>query len=128
MPDAPAGRITAFAAVFAVENVPASLAFYRDRLGFTARFTLGDPPSYAIIERGPIELHLMPPGDKDRQGGQPAGQSSIYAYSTGLDRLHAALLAQGCPIEVPPQDFPYGMREFSVRDPDGNRVTFGQEI
>ena len=34
----------------------------------------------------------------------------------------------GCPIEVVPEDFSYGMREMSVRDPDGNRVTFGEEI
>ena len=44
------------------------------------------------------------------------------------DALHAALVATGCPIEIAPQDFSYGMREMSVRDPDGNRVTFGEEI
>jgi hypothetical protein len=25
-------------------------------------------------------------------------------------------------------DFDYGMREMSLRDPDGNRITFGQEV
>jgi hypothetical protein len=29
-------------------------------------------------------------------------------------------------FEAPPGDFFYGMREMSVRDPDGNRLTFGQ--
>jgi hypothetical protein len=29
---------------------------------------------------------------------------------------------------VPPTDFSYGMREMSVRDPDGNRITFGQQV
>lgn len=121
MPDLP-GRLTSFAAIFAVADVPASLAFYERHLGFAARFTLGTPATYAIIERDSVELHLMPAG----QGGQPAGQASLYAYTEGLDSLHRALLARACPIEVPPQDFPYGMREFSVRDPDGNRLTFGQ--
>ena len=41
--------------------------------------------------------------------------------------VHGELQALGCPIEVPPTDFFYGMREMSVRDPDGNRITFGQE-
>jgi len=29
-------------------------------------------------------------------------------------------------FKAAPADFFYGMREMSVRDPDGNRLTFGQ--
>jgi uncharacterized glyoxalase superfamily protein PhnB len=56
------------------------------------------------------------------------GRSSIYVFAADMDRLHAELQAMGCPIELPPTDFFYGMREMSVRDPDGNRITFGQEV
>jgi uncharacterized glyoxalase superfamily protein PhnB len=48
-------------------------------------------------------------------------------FVTDVDRLHIELQDLGCPIEVPPTDFSYGMRETSVRDPDGNRITFGQQ-
>jgi uncharacterized glyoxalase superfamily protein PhnB len=118
------GRLTGFSAVFTVRDVAASLAFYVDRLGFAAQFAMGDPPTYAIIERETVSLHLMP-ASQDPAG---IGRSSIYVYVDDADALHAGLVAMGCPIEIAPEDFFYGMRETSVRDPDGNRITFGAEV
>ena len=120
---APSVRLDAFAAVFTVGDVAASLGFYLGRLGFRERFRLGDPPSYAIVERDVASLHLMPASEAP----ETRGRSSIYVFVAEVDRLHAELQALGCPIEAPPTDFFYGMREMSVRDPDGNRITFGQE-
>jgi uncharacterized glyoxalase superfamily protein PhnB len=117
-------RLDGFSAVFTVADVATALAFYRDRLGFAVQFAMGDPPSYAIVERDRVSLHLMPAAQEARA----LGLSSIYVYTRAVDALHAALVGSGCPIEVPPEDFSYGMREMSVRDPDGNRITFGQEI
>ena len=116
-------RLKAFAAVFTVADVAASLGFYLARLGFREHFRLGDPPSYAIIERDAVSLHLMPASEAP----ESCGRSSIYVFVTAVDQLHTELHALGCPIEVPPADFFYGMREMSVRDLDGNRITFGQE-
>lgn len=118
------GRLTGFSAVFTVRDVAASLAFYVDRLGFAAQFAMGDPSTYAIIERETVSLHLMP-ASQDPAG---LGRSSIYVYVDDVDALHAGLVAMGCPIEIAPEDFFYGMRETSVRDPDGNRITFGAEV
>ncbi len=117
-------RLQAFAAVFTVADVGTALDFYRDRLGFAEQFRLGEPAEYAIVERDCVSLHLMPA----RRAVAARGQSSIYVFAAAVDALHAELLGRGCPIEIPPRDYDYGMREFSVRDPDGNRVTFGQSV
>lgn len=117
-------KLIAFASVFTVADVARSLRFYIDKLGFTVDFQMGDPPTYAIVERDAVSLHLMP-ASQDPRG---LGTSSIYVFAAGVDALHAQLVERGCPVEVAPQDFSYGMREMSVRDPDGNRVTFGEEI
>jgi uncharacterized glyoxalase superfamily protein PhnB len=85
---------------------------------------MGEPPTYAIVERESVSLHLMP-ASQDPAG---LGRSSIYVYVDDADALHAGLVAMGCPIEIAPEDFFYGMRETSVRDPDGNRITFGAEV
>ena len=124
MADAAPIKFTAFASVFTVADVGRSLAFYLDRLGFIEEFKLGDPPTYAIIERDMVQLHLMPASDSP----ETRGLSSIYVFAVGVDALHAQLAARGCPIESAPQDYFYGMREMSVRDPDGNRLTFGEEV
>lgn len=116
-------RLRGFSAVFTVRDVGVSLAFYRERLGFAVQFQMGEPPSYAIIESGPVSLHLMPAS----QAAAALGLSSIYVYVRHVDGLHRDYVARGCAIEVPPEDFFYGMREMSLRDPDGNRITFGEE-
>ena len=123
MSTAPA-RLQAFAAVFTVAEVGPSFRFYLERLGFAVHFQVGDPPRYAIIERGAVSLHLMP-ASQDARG---LGRSSVYVFAAGVDALHDELESRGCPIEVASTDFPYGMREMSIRDPDGNRLTFGEEI
>jgi catechol 2,3-dioxygenase-like lactoylglutathione lyase family enzyme len=118
-------KLVAFAAVFTVADVGASLAFYVDRLGFLVHFQMGDPIDYAIVERDAVSIHLMPPR---QHGAASVGRSSIYAFTVDVDALHDELRSNGCGIEIPPTDFFYGMREMSVRDPDGNRITFGQEV
>ena len=119
---ASAVKLNAFAAVFTVRDVGASLGFFLGRLGFREHFRLGDPPSYAIVERDAVSIHLMPASEAP----ESRGRSSIYVFVADVDRLHGELQALGCPIEAPPADFFYGMREMSVRDSDGNRITFGQ--
>jgi catechol 2,3-dioxygenase-like lactoylglutathione lyase family enzyme len=119
------GSVTlgAFSAVFTVNDIARSLRFFVDRLGFKEQFRMGDPLSYAIVERDAVSVQLMP-AVRNPEG---LGRSIIYVFADGVDRLHEELRASGCEIEIPPTDFPYGMREMSVRDPDGNRITFGQE-
>ncbi|MCZ8315146.1 VOC family protein [Phreatobacter sp.] len=119
-----AAQLKGFSAVFTVRDVAASLAFYRDRLGFRLEFGMGEPPTYAIIERETVSLHLMPAS----QSPDGLGTSSIYVYVDDVDGLHAGLVAMACPISFGPEDLSYGMREIAVRDPDGNRITFGAPL
>ena len=119
------GRLRGFSSVFTVKDVGQSLSFYVDKLGFVIQFKMGEPPNYAIIEcEETVSLHLMP----ESQDASALGLSSIYVYAVDVDVLHAEFVAKGCPIEMEPEDLVYGMREMSVRDPDGNRITFGQDI
>ncbi len=76
------------------------------------------------VERGALVLNLRP----ERRAPAALGQAHLHVMVTEVDALHAELVGRGCPIEVPPTDFWYGLREFSLRDPDGNRLTFAEEI
>jgi uncharacterized glyoxalase superfamily protein PhnB len=46
-------------------------------------------------------------------------------FSDEVDTYCAAAKARGAEIALEPTDEPYGMRDFVVRDPDGNVLTFG---
>ena len=50
-----------------------------------------------------------------------------YFHCDDVDALAAELAARGHPVEGP-RDAVYGMREVTLRDPDGNLLCFGQEI
>jgi GNAT superfamily N-acetyltransferase len=45
---------------------------------------------------------------------------------TGIDVLYERHRANGIPILSPPEDKPWGLREYTVRDPNGYRLRFGE--
>ena len=111
------------ATVFVVRDVGESVAHYRDVLGFRVEFTYGEPAFYAGLERGEVTIHLQAATDTDRQ----TGQAAIYIFVTGVDALYEELRSHGALVLGEPNDYPYGMRDFAIKDPDGNQLVFGME-
>lgn len=109
------------AAVFAVKDVAASLAHYRDILGFSVDFVWGDPPTYACLCRDAVALHLV----ADAIAGRPVGQGQLSIFVRDVDAIRAELAGKGARIVKPPRDYDYGMRDFDLVDPDGNRIVYG---
>ena len=104
--------------ILVVRDIEKSVAYYRDALGFSVDFSYGEPPSYAGVYRGSVLVHLQAESQADR----PPGGSAVYLYVEDADRTHAELRERGARIEKEPQDYPYGLRDFDVRDLDGNRL------
>jgi catechol 2,3-dioxygenase-like lactoylglutathione lyase family enzyme len=115
--------MTGAATVFTVRDVAASIAHYRDVLGFTVTFEYGKPTSYACLCRDQINLHLIAAHRTKRI----PGNGGVAVFVNDVDLLHAELAARGAQVLKPPQDYDYGMRDFDVIDPDGNQLTFGME-
>ena len=109
------------ATIFAVRDLAASVAHYRDVLGFTVTFQYGKPPFYACLCRDEVAIHL-------RAGtGWTPGNGEIAVFVKDVDALHEELIARGAKGLKPPQNYAYGMRDFDVADPDGSQLTFGME-
>jgi uncharacterized glyoxalase superfamily protein PhnB len=47
---------------------------------------------------------------------------------TDVDALHAEFAERQASIVNAPDDRVYGMRDFDVRDLDGNQLTFGMQV
>ncbi len=107
----------------ASEDLPVSLAFYLDKLGFTLAWEWGQPVELAAVCRDEVELTLA-----SRADAKPDGISRLYLHIDGIDDYHAQLLDAGVVITVAIADRPYGMRDFSVTDPAGNVLCFGQAL
>jgi catechol 2,3-dioxygenase-like lactoylglutathione lyase family enzyme len=104
--------------VFPVADVPAAVAFYRERLGFDLGWIWGDPPTHASVCRGVVGISLaLEPSD--------AGSGEAYVELRGVDGYYAVLRARNVELgEL--HDRPYGMRDFALVDLDGNRLVFGE--
>ncbi|MBY5160872.1 bleomycin resistance protein [Salsipaludibacter albus] len=101
-----------------VADLERAMAFHR-LLGFDVEAHEGG--GYAFVtDRGREVWHLRQVADL-ADGGSRAG---LYAHVKDPHALHDRFVALGAsptPVVVEP----WGMREFSVTDPDGNRLRFG---
>ena len=111
------------ATILTVGDIEASVAYYRDNLGFDVTFQYGEPTYYACLCRDEVALHLR----AARAPDWAAGKGAIAIFVDDVDALHAELVKRGARVVKPPQDYPYGMRDFDVVDLEGNQLTFGME-
>lgn len=104
--------------VIRIQSVERSRPFYVDGLGFEIdwewRPRPGDPAFLQISAAG-LSLYLSE-HDGPRGGG-------VYLYVSDVDAWHTEARAAGLAIEEAPADRPWGNREMTLRDPDGNRLT-----
>ena len=111
------------ATVFVVGDIDASLAHYRDALGFDVTFEYGDPLFYVCLCRDEVALHLLAARGTKRL----PGNGGICIFVKDVDAVHAELVRRGANILKPPADYDYGMRDFDVLNLDGNQITYGME-
>ena len=103
---------------FPVSDVTAAVAFYRESLGFDLGWIWGDPPTHANVCRGAIDISLM-------QKPSETGTGEAYVALRGVDAYYKELQARHVQVgEL--DDREYGMRDFALVDPDGNRLVFGE--
>ena len=111
---------------FFTANLPATLAYYKDALGFTCLGTWHDPPVYAIVGRDEQRIHfrvadpVMPHPDKYADELLDA-----YVLIENADALYAEYAARGVEFTRPLGDTPWRSREFVVKDCDGRLLAFG---
>ena len=100
-------------------------AFYQSR-GFKAGY---HDDHYDILRRGNLVVHL-----EHRDDLLPgANQTSCYWRVADADSMYGEFAALGLPSEgfpslTAPCDEPWGMREFSLKDPAGNLIRVGHEL
>jgi catechol 2,3-dioxygenase-like lactoylglutathione lyase family enzyme len=109
--------------VISVDDLPAALDWYQRVLGFTRDWIWGEPPELAGLYRDRIELQLAERGTLG-----PVGPSQVYLRGSAVDALYDELRAAGAEELVSIADRPYGLRDFSIRDPSGNRLDFGAPL
>jgi GNAT superfamily N-acetyltransferase len=108
--------------IFPVNDVVATVRYYRATLGFTEEWLWGDPPDFGGVRWGKIGvMFALKSGGDAKIGGQ------WHAFIVdGLDDLHEFQKCNGATIFSPPESKPWGLREYTVRDLNGHYLRFGE--
>jgi uncharacterized glyoxalase superfamily protein PhnB len=113
---------------FFTTDLPATLAYYRDTLGFECLGTWNDPPVYAIVARDEHRIHFRlaepPTPNPDKYADELL---DAYLSIENADTLYAEYATRGVEFTRPLGDTPWHSREFVVKDCDGRLLAFGAE-
>ena len=122
------------------EDADASLAFYRDRLGFEVRRDVGNGRKRWITVGPPgrpgTSIVLHPPAlnrditDDERRTITEMMAKGTYAMvilaTADLDGTFARLQTGDAEVVQEPTEHPYGVRDCAFRDPAGNIVRISE--
>jgi catechol 2,3-dioxygenase-like lactoylglutathione lyase family enzyme len=115
-----------------VFDMPTSIEFYRDALGFAVIATCNPGPNFgwALLSLNGVELMLNTAYDAAERPPVPDParkaahrDTAMYFACPNVDAAYAYLRAAGLAARGP-QTAPYGMRQLYLSDPDGYTLCF----
>ena len=114
----------------AVRNMKATIEFYKNSLGFKMGMAFPDAsnPEYVDLSKDGMVLMFIPAkncgiGSEDKLG---VGVNLYLQIDGDIDEYYQELKKKGVRIAVDIKDEPYGVRDFTVEDIDGYKLTFNQ--
>ena len=115
--------------LFWVQENKLSEKFYK-KLGFEV--TASDD-EHSVVALGGFDIDLVSMRDetmfaRDSMAGEKGKGVYIYIRVANVDAMHSELTARGVTPATKPRDWPWGNREFIVKDPDGYKLCFWQPI
>lgn len=99
-----------------VADVRRAQAYYRDVFGFRIAWTYEE--SYGAVYNGKTELFL-------RRASGPIERACVFVRVANADRVLADYRERGAHIVAEIASQAWGMREFTVEDPDGHHFRIG---
>jgi uncharacterized glyoxalase superfamily protein PhnB len=114
---------------FFTMDIPGTLAYYRDKLGFQCLSTWMDPPVYAIVARDGQAIHFRcaepPTANPDKYADELL---DAYLAIEDPDALYAEYAARGVEFTRALGNTPWNSREFVLKDCDGRLLAFGASL
>jgi uncharacterized glyoxalase superfamily protein PhnB len=106
--------------ILAVADVPRAIAYYRDVFGLIPTWMWEENVGGVTTEVAPIEIYFS-------RADTPT-PSSLAVFVEDADRAYAKYRAAGAEIVDEIETKPWGLRSFTVKDPDGNLIGVAHEV
>ena len=109
---------------FYVRDMATNLEWYKDFLGFECTFRVPgeNPPPYAIVSHDDVSIHLS----VDSIGNR-FGNGFCYIDTHNIETLYRKYVDTGVIFIRHLESSSYGMRDFEIKDYEGNRIGFGEK-
>jgi len=116
---------------FTANDLQKSLAWYRDVVGFAVeeRWERDGQLAGVSLRAGDVTVMLGQDDWKkgrDRRKGE--GFRIYFTTAQDVDALAKGIVARGGTLDQAPRDQEWGMRDFSLSDPDGFKITIAKEL
>ena len=115
--------------VFFTTDIPGTLAYYQDKLGFECLGTWLDPPAYAIVARDEHAIHFRcaepPAANPDKYADELL---DAYLFVEDADALYGEYAGKGVEFVRGLANTPWNTREFLVKDCGGRLLAFGANV
>jgi len=117
-------------ATLAARNMKETIEFYKNSLGFSMGMAFPDAsnPEYVDLAKDGMALMFIPAesigiGNEKKLG---IGVNLYMNIDGDIDEYYDELKKRGVKITVDIKDEPYGIRDFTVEDVNGYKLTFNQ--
>jgi len=134
MEDAESGiKVGGVSPLFIVRDVLATLAYYRDKLGFEITFQGPEPDDifFGIVQRGQAmimfkDVDIDPVPNYTRDIGHGIASWDAYVYVPDPDALYEEFVSRNVDFKMPLCDNSDNLRGFEVRETNGYIIYFGR--
>jgi glyoxylase I family protein len=125
-------NVEGLAPLIQVFDMPTSVAFCRDKLGFELVMQSQPGPDFdwCLLRLNGTELMLNTAYERQHRPSVPDTtrvgaheDTALYFACRDVDAAYTHLRAKGVDLE-PPKLAPYGMKQLYLRDPDGYVICF----
>ena len=98
-----------------VKDLPASMDYYVQKLGFEKLWDWGDPPTFGCVRRGKVQIFFC-------EGCQGQPGTWMWIVVEDVDALYEEYKKSGAIILEEPKNYPWESREMLVADLDDHRL------
>ena len=112
-------RMTALVPMLQTHDVMHTRKWYEEVLGFHCVSVQDD--EWCRLERDEVAIMFM----RNAHLGPPGATATQYIFVDDVWELWNSI-NEKCTAEWGPEEMPYGLTEFAVRDPNGYLLSFGQ--
>ena len=105
--------------VVCTADVAGTVTYFEETLGFEQQWIWGDPPVYAGLEAGSVQIYVtLDPGMAAAIREQELGPD-IFLWVKDIDAVFEKHKAAGAEIFEALSERPWGVRQYVIREPNG---------